>query len=62
MTADEATAMAAFEASLLISVENIADSANESEPEEIVLEESDTEEVEPGTVILEESDTEEVEP
>ena len=62
LTADEATAMAAFEASLLISVENIADSANESEPEEIVLEESDTEEVEPGTVILEESDTEEVEP
>ena len=61
LTADEATAMAAFEASLLISVENIADSANESEPEEIVLKESDTEEIEPEAIILEEPDTEEVE-
>ncbi|MGN0322807.1 MAG: tetratricopeptide repeat protein [Oliverpabstia sp.] len=62
LSADEAAAMAAFEASLMINDENIADSANESEPEEIVLEEPDAEEFEPETIILEEPDTEEVEP
>lgn len=64
---DEAAAMAAFEASLMINVENIADSANESEPEEIVVEESDTEEIVVGEsdtqeIVLKESDTEEFEP
>ena len=62
LSADEAAAMAAFEASLMINVENIADSANEPESEEIVLEEPDEEEFEPEEIVLEESDTEEHEP
>lgn len=62
LSADEAAAMAAFEASLMINVENIADSANEPESEAIVLEEPDEEEFEPEEIVLEESDTEEHEP
>ena len=59
LSLDEAAAMAAFEASLRISVENIADSDDESELEEVVLKEPEKEEYEPEEIVLEEPGTEE---